>query len=303
MQRNDPRYGRGEHVIAEAAAALADPGGALAAEIRARFAAPDYKPPLLPKVALDVHALTQDAEVDFGRLARLLEEDGLLAARILRIAQSPLYGPRSAMPTLRAALTRLGLRTLSEIVWEAALRERVFRCPGFDEPMETLRRHSTATAYVARLVASYTPLAAEYAFVCGLVHDIGMAAAMIALGERRDAKALPLELLAAALRQGHEEHSGLIATLWNLPGDLPLVLGHHHLLRVGGYVHPMAAVVYLAETLCADRFPAPALGASQEPCEVHTDELRVEATRALQLTPPQVASIEHDATKVLDGLG
>lgn len=250
-QRRDPEYGVGTVRIEDPAKITAASASALSKRLQEHFSSAGYAPPLLPDVALEVHELSQQADVDVGRVLTVLEKDPLLAARVLRLAQSAAYAPTGgAIQSLRDAIVRVGLRNLREIVWEVSVNMRVFRSKRYAGPMEQVRRHSTACAYLARLVSSFTSIATEYAFLCGLLHDVGLAAGLAALGD--DAK-LPApeddDLLAAVLAKSHEQASRLVATAWKLPADLQIVLGCHHTLLVDGYVHPLAAVVAVAESL------------------------------------------------------
>ena len=51
-----------------------------------------------------------------------------MAARVLRVARSPLYSPAdNAAKTFKAALVRLGLDALRDIVLDVSLQMRVFK--------------------------------------------------------------------------------------------------------------------------------------------------------------------------------
>jgi HD-like signal output (HDOD) protein len=249
---NNPSYGQGHHVISSDAI-LVESAAEFAARLRAHFSSPGYTPPLLPAVALQVHALTRQQDVDAAKVVEVMRKDPMLAGRVLKIAQSAAFAPVGTITSLQDAVVRLGLRNLSEIAWEVSLNMRVFRSQAYAESMEIVRRHSTACAHLARLVSGFTPIASEYAFLCGLLHDIGIAAALIVLGEQgATAAGFDPTLLGIALQQCHQEASAVVAGLWKLPADVQLVLGHHHDVMIDGFVHPLAAVVALADELARD---------------------------------------------------
>ena len=60
---NNPTYGRGQHAIANDRI-LVETADQFAGRLRAHFSSPGYTPPLLPAVALEVHGLTQQVDVD-----------------------------------------------------------------------------------------------------------------------------------------------------------------------------------------------------------------------------------------------
>ena len=151
------------------------------AHLQRTFSSPSYKPPMLPQVAVELLQLAQQPDVDFEDAVALLEKDPVLATRVLSIAQSATYASRSPISTLHQATVRLGLKTMRDVVLEAALNLKVFRVPGFEAAMERLARHSTATAHIMRAICRRTRVETEFAFLCGLIHDVGFAASLLAL--------------------------------------------------------------------------------------------------------------------------
>jgi HD-like signal output (HDOD) protein len=253
-----PDYGRGTHEI-EAASDPAQQAEIITRRIRATFAAPQYAPPVLPVAALEVHQLSQAKNVKLEQVLSALEKDPLLAARVLKVANSPLYAG-APLQSLHHAVLRLGMKNLASVVWEVALNMRVFRCKHYERPMEQIRRHSTAVAHLSRLVAQQTSIPLDYAFLCGLLHDVGAAGILLLLGERAPGAqhdpALDDQVLHSVMDDTHAEASALIARVWKLPGDIQLVLAHHHSVSSGGYAHPTAAVVALAQKLALEEGPA-----------------------------------------------
>ncbi|WP_157835199.1 HDOD domain-containing protein, partial [Xanthomonas sp. SHU 199] len=65
--------------------------------------------PSPPGVALRIIELAQDADVDLAATADAIAMDMALSARMLRIANSPLYASRRRVDNLGQALTMLGL--------------------------------------------------------------------------------------------------------------------------------------------------------------------------------------------------
>ena len=122
--------------------------------LRGVFGSPGYKPPMLPSVALEIHDLSCRPDIDTEKLVVVLEHDPMLAAHVLRVANSPIFRGRDAETSLRSAALRLGLKNLGEVVFEIALHMRVFRSVEYSGMMEQLRRHSTACGNLCRLLAS-----------------------------------------------------------------------------------------------------------------------------------------------------
>jgi HD-like signal output (HDOD) protein len=95
----------------------------------------------------------------------------------------------------------------------------------------------------------------------------------------------------------HEELSGMVARLWNLPEDLQAGIAQHHRLGEDGNVHPLSAVVLIAEHLALSLgAPQPLAAAGWDP--VDRQRLKLAHT-ALELSPAQLKIVEAEAKNVL----
>jgi putative nucleotidyltransferase with HDIG domain len=266
--------------------------------LRRVFGSPGYKPPMLPSAALEIHELSCNPDVDTSKLIALLERDPMLAGQVLKVANSPIFRGRDAETSLRSAVLRLGLKNLGEIVFELALHMRVFRSAEYSELMEQLRRHCTACANVCRLLATRAGQDPENAFLCGLLHDIGAAAILIVLGERRkNEPALEGAVLDEVVRQTHEDVSGMLVRLWKLPGDVAEVVSHHHGRAAVEAAPLLSSIVVVADALSTK------LGFSVDfgdgVCDGTDQEAITFAFEKLKLDATAMATVECDARVAL----
>jgi putative nucleotidyltransferase with HDIG domain len=295
-EKTSADYGKGEYEL-EADAVVLESAEEFAARLKAHFTSPGYTPPLLPAVAMQVQSLSQKSDVDIAALVGVMEKDPVFAARVLKVAQSAAFATAGQISSLKDAVVRIGLRNLTDLAWEVAMNMRVFRAQAYAAPMEAVRRHSTACAHLCRMVSSSTGIATEYAFLCGLLHDIGMAASLIVLGEQQPA-AQPLDamLLGMILNRCHQDASMAIAALWKLPPDVQLVVGHHHDVQIQGFVHPLAAVVAVAEQLAREQGFGVVLAGSDSDA---TEELSLARARdALHLDAARMDRFREEARKL-----
>src|ERR1700742_34601 len=196
-------YGQGSHEIDAGDYALTS-AQELQDKLLAIFRAPNYKPPTLPNIALELTDLTRRSNVSYDDVIRVVEKDPLILASVLKLAQSPLYGGRLPVQSLKDALNRLGINTLRHMIWQVVVGMRLFRVRGYTATMERLQVHSTFVAYAARIVAARAGIAAEHAFLCGLLHDVGWSGTLVALSE--DARNPPdPALLFSAIDKMHAE--------------------------------------------------------------------------------------------------
>ncbi len=255
MVQRSLNYGRGLHQVND----LAELGecdldtAEFKRELLAVFRAPDYAPPLLPAVALELLTLTRKPNANAQQVVELLGHDPLLAGQVLKLAQSAMYSRGAPLRSLEEAVVRLGLTRVSDLFLRVSLETKVFRAPGFAEPMDQLRRHSVFTAEASRIISRSTSGLDGYAFLCGLLHDVGIAVSILALsGQLRAFAPSGFHRAWPCVRDVHESCSELVSSLWGLPPDVALVLRLHHDPSVEGRVHPLAAAVRMADAFAQE---------------------------------------------------
>ncbi len=236
--RQNPNYGKG---VAEAEYFAADE---LSQELEAVFANPRYTPPTLPAAAVRVASMNM-RDATFRDVEKILETDPVLAGQVMRIANSPVYAGERPMRSLSEGLSRLGLSTVRDLVVQVALSSRVFRCKEYQPVLDALVRHSTAVAHATRHICRMSSIDAEYSFLCGLLHDVGIAGALLALAER-PGKPPHLMDTWSVVHEVHCQAGEVMARQWQMPVDIQYVLRHHHGVVIEGYPHPVAAAVRLA---------------------------------------------------------
>jgi putative nucleotidyltransferase with HDIG domain len=201
-------------------------------------------------------------------------------------------------------------------VLEAALHVKVFRVPGYEAAMERLARHSAAVAHVMRAVCRRTSVESEHAFLCGLLHDVGFAASLLALAEDPTWRRAAFEDLKPVLDEVHEEASGLLARLWKLPENIQRMVATHHEPAPGGKNEPVNATLVVAEQLVweagAGLEPPPpdAAPLSMTTPEPPSDGVDVnwsgvvdEARKVLRLDDLGLAAARAEAFQLVEALG
>jgi HD-like signal output (HDOD) protein len=214
------------------------------------FASPSYQPPYLPSVAIELLDVARYPDIDLKRIGKLIAKDPMLAGHVMRRVQSPFYAGRVPITDLNQAIFRLGLLNIRDIVLEAALNMRVFSSQGYVGAMERIRRHSVATAHIAKILAQTTGDDPHAMFLLGLLHDIGLAAGLITVeqmfqGQQRP----PISQIWPAVDTIHESSGILLARMWDLPGDFPMAIGGHHHFLTGGTKNTSVAILHISEAI------------------------------------------------------
>jgi putative nucleotidyltransferase with HDIG domain len=226
VTKDSPGYGAGNYSIEVDDFELAGSSD-LQQKLLAIFRSPQYKPPVLPNIALELTDLSKKPNVSYDDVVRVVEKDPMITASVLKLAQSPLYGGGRPVQSLKDALNRLGVATLKDLVWQVVLNMRLFRVRNYAQAMERLQLHATFTAYAARIVAQRAGIAAEHAFLCGLLHDIGWSGTLLAVSENNQKPPDPA-MLFAAVDKMHVEAGSAMARLWGLSQEIITVISNHH---------------------------------------------------------------------------
>jgi putative nucleotidyltransferase with HDIG domain len=224
---------------------------ALRDALRARLAG-ELPLPLLPNTAARVIAACRDERTGMDDLADLIERDPSLAAHILRVANSAGFAPRVPILSLQQAIGRVGLGTVGDVVLAVAMRERVFSVSGHQERLRELWRHSVATACYAKEVATFLRGDIESAFLCGLLHDVGMAITLqVVCDLERDGTvaAVSATAMEAAMLEFHCEFGARMARAWQLGPWIDAVIRHHHDPASARFRPDEIAVIALADAL------------------------------------------------------
>ncbi len=207
--------------------------------------------PLLPGVASDVLALVQDKDSDASGLAKLIQSDQALAGHVMRIANSALYSPGSNFVSLQQAIARLGMNMISEIAFAASVNAKTFHAPGYEDLIQQLWRHSLASALWGKEVARKARKNVEAAFLCGLLHNIGMPVVLQALVEIMsgpDGEFAENELseqeVSIILHRYRQVVGSSVANLWKLPDAVAETINYFENYYAAPTVKDVVALVF-----------------------------------------------------------
>ncbi len=213
--------------------------------------------PALPAIVSEVLALFDRGGVDLVVLMQKIGQDPALAARVLRVVNSPFYGFSRHIGSLKDAGMMLGVHTLRNIVTAVGIMSHF--PPGGDVGFDRLSfwQHAIDTGVAAKVLAGHCGLDGETAFTAGLLHDIGklvMAAYFPADFEQvlttRDERDCPLrEAEQAVLGFDHGLVGAKVAQQWKLPVAIIEAIQHHHAPDAVTDT-PFAALVHIADILC-----------------------------------------------------
>lgn len=192
------------------------------------------KIPSMPDLLLEAQQELARPEPDPGRVAEVISKDLALSAAVLRTVNSPFFGLRTQVHSVRQAMVLLGIGCVMNLVSGHALRQALAHTqvamPRFwDTAMEVARLCGS----LAHRLSAIPP---DEAYTAGLFHNCGIPL----LAQRfpnykdilREANAHPEQELTQVedrhLATDHAVVGYYVAATWKLPGDMQRLIRHHH---------------------------------------------------------------------------
>jgi HD-like signal output (HDOD) protein len=209
--------------------------------------------PTLPFVVERIIAMADRPDTSAEDLGRLIEKDQVLAAKVLRLANSPFYGFPARIASVSHAVVVLGLNVVKGLTLGATIFDLMK-----DAGMDHLWRHSLGTAMTAHILAQHAGQRnTEEVFVAGLLHDLGKVVlfakmpdlAKAVVGEARARDLSMQEAEQEVLGLTHADIAGWLAESWHLPIVLKEPMMFHHHPALARVAPKQTAIVHVADVL------------------------------------------------------
>ncbi len=192
-----------------------------------------------PEVYLRLSELLEQPDATTRDIGNLIAQDPSLTLRVLKLANSPLYGLTRQVETVDHAVTVLGKRQIIEIVLATSVSKVIAGIPNTVYDMDDFWRHSILCGIVTRGLARECRRAdIDFAFVAGLLHDIGQLVLFNRFpGQSRVAlelvmdRDIPVSLFLAERKVFGFDHAmlgGRLLEQWYLPERLRECVEFHH---------------------------------------------------------------------------
>ncbi len=208
----------------------------------------------LSVVVTELMTLLEQDDVELDVLQSLLSKDQALAARVLRIANSPFYGLSRRVASLHDATVVLGVHTIRNVVTAAG----VIALFDDDSPQAFSRvkfwQHAIGTGVASRVLAGRCNQDPEVAFTAGLLHDVGKLILQTLLPDEFarimqhcwSEKCLIRESEATILGFDHTFVGAKAAEMWRLPLNVRDAIGGHHSVSAGN-VELLTHIVHVSD--------------------------------------------------------
>ncbi len=189
----------------------------------------------LPQTLSEVLRVVKDETTSAQDLADVLIRDPAMTAKVLRAVNSPFYGARNEITTMSQAVMTLGTRAVAALALSTSVYDMTGR---WESTVDRKRfwRHSLEVALAARSIAEQIKYPyPEEAFVCGLLHDIGILVLEKSFGEKfsRIWRQVEAGESIQDLEEGiwgtnHARVGQFLLEQWGLPSVICEAVGQHH---------------------------------------------------------------------------
>ncbi len=197
--------------------------------------------PAIPKIAQQILTINLATDEGNEKLLKLVERDPAISARIIGLANSPLFGTSRKIMRAHDATAVLGIKRIKMVALSFSMISSLTRNPPGLLNVTHLWQHSMAVALAMDALSRAMPKELrppeEDVYLAGLLHDIGFLVLEYIDPQRSNAlhnrlaleggeKAIEIEK--DMLEISHCELGALLARHWNLTENIITVIRHHH---------------------------------------------------------------------------
>jgi len=132
--------------------------------------------PILPHILVKLIFACQDENGSTRELARIIQSDASMAAKILKLANSSYFRSTGKIVQIDQALIRLGRNAVKNLAISSAVHQVFSKSDAVSNRFDLKRfwRHSLTSAALAKMIAEKAAYnLPEQAFLAGMIHDIG----------------------------------------------------------------------------------------------------------------------------------
>lgn len=211
--------------------------------------------PALSAIADEAMRILNDKDSSKNDVVKIISKEQSFIAKILSVANSPIYGLRKEVSTLSFAVFVLGLNEIKKVVFALAFLEsfKMVKDNYFNPDMFWL--HSFVVGNLSRRIAIDLDLMnSGEAFIAGFLHDFSVSVLhrefkeeFIEIYEMTKTGKTFFNAEKEVLGLSHTDISEVVLTNWNFPDVLIDVVVNHHKPSGANFDKTLAAVVHLAD--------------------------------------------------------
>ena len=212
--------------------------------------------PSVPFIMVEVSKMLDNPKTGASGLGKLISKDQAMVAKILSVANSPLYGLPRRVSTIEFAIVILGFDHIKNIVIALSMMDAFKAREDRNWNRRAFWLHSLVTASAAKRIADDLGFRRTgEAFTCGLLHDLGISVVQRYFFDEfkeicslvNDQQMRYLNAEQKVLGINHQEIGQFLIEKWNLPSSLGEAILYHHSPLLAEKEKEMAAIVHIAD--------------------------------------------------------
>jgi len=252
--------------------------------------------PPMPHIAAQVIEKLADEDSTPKQIHELLIRDQALAARVLKVANSPYYGASRSISTLRDAVMFMGFDSVRSLIMAAVLKS-LFASVGLAEKL--LWEHAIGCGLAARRIGDEVGFRGrEEAYIAGLMHDVGKAVLFLKapavmreiMEEVYNDRVYFFDVEQIRLGFNHADVGGIVADKWRFSKDIEEAIANHH---QPDSTAKLPQIVSLANSMCHKL----SVGPTRTP-DLDLNEMK--SAKMLGLRPAAIENILSAVKKALE---
>jgi HD-like signal output (HDOD) protein len=211
---------------------------------------------MLPALAVEVVRMAQDPDVAPSRITQVVSKDPVLAAHVVRLANSAASASATTITSLSEAVVRVGTQAVRQMVTATCLTSKLNNPKVYGANGRDLVDHCIGTAYLAWLVADRVDGDSDEAFLFGLLHDIGKFVMLKLANEDKPLApgAMSPEQFEALIAARHAGIGGRALARWTFAPAVQVPVAFHHDPALAGSEHRRNAQICYAANRLAHRY-------------------------------------------------
>jgi len=190
--------------------------------------------PSPPELLIKIRKLSKNPETTSQDISELVKHDINISGRLIKVANSSLFGTRFHVDSVKAAITRLGQNRVQSLVTGLAIGQMLSqsKIQGLNKFCEQTWQDSSNVAAISYILAQKkSKIDPEQALLAGMIHNIGILPLILklksipALKENPQVMNLVVNIVIPKL---YGSAGKLILKSWNFSGELTNITTEHN---------------------------------------------------------------------------
>jgi len=223
------------------------------AELTSEIKKQNLEIPSPPDLFLQLRSLVKNDRSTANDIAELVKLDPNISIRLIKVANSALFGSRVHVTSAQAAVTRLGSSKVQNLVTGLVIAQNFMKgkIRGLESYFNRTWQQSNNVAAIAYVLAQHkTRLDPEEALLAGMIHNIGVTPLILKLSSSSSFKTNPVLLKHVAdivIPKLYQSAGKLILDNWKFSSTLSQVtLTHNKLDRASPGVFNLNDLILIA---------------------------------------------------------